>query len=204
MSAILPAPLARSPIAVMTALRHWRDGSEEGARARAVQLPCALTAHLSPGARLLACARIDIPGKEEGEEDGEESVRVPAFVARHAAALVLGEPLRTVNGEYYCFMMTHGHCMAKNRVRIYMARNPLYAVYVRNHLLVNDKQTRNDAPTWQLEVVLGPFASDLLAWACGQQWVCGTRGQESKRARGLELAARFGTCYYGRERTTKD
>ncbi len=116
----------------------------------------------------------------------EASAAQPASAARAAGG----------GGYYGALMGPPFEGQHKKEAYMFVSDNPVREVYVHNHQLVKNKDTRAVAPHWQLRVVVGPFAALDSALAFGRVWVHNTRGAPSKYRRGIALARAQGLRYF--------
>ncbi len=115
-----------------------------------------------------------------------------------AAVLAPPEPASVPRSRgHYCALMGHPfEGYYKKDTFMFVSSAPVHTAVVHNRRLVNNKETRQVAPFWHLLVVVGPFAAAASALAFGRDWTHNTRGWQSKRRRGMELARARGLPYY--------
>lgn len=119
-------------------------------------------------------------------------------------------------GVYYAFLMVHARKGKKKDTNVGVSQNPIFAVIAHNNQayvprgtdavkggatnrrhetrldnrifpVIYDKDTASAAPHWKLDMAIGPMTNAEAIETC-HNWVVKTRGTDSKRKRGIELA----------------
>lgn len=109
-----------------------------------------------------------------------------------------GEKKKKVESEgpMYCYMAVHPIRDRKKDTCVGYARNPMGIIHAYNHGKVQHKDARMAAPYWSLAAAAGPLASEEECTRFVERWVSGTRGVNSKLARGRSVAADFNVPYF--------
>jgi hypothetical protein len=141
--------------------------------------------------------------QSEGEETAISEASPPSLVKEDDMSVMVISKIdlcalqrRLYTGRYYCYLMTHDLQGKKTSAHVGYTTDPLYDVYLHNHSLINDRTTNAAAPYWRLDCVLGPFITLEKAILCSEDWVNGTRGQESKRNKACLLKVLYAVNLY--------
>lgn len=98
---------------------------------------------------------------------------------------------------WYCALLGHPfESLYKKDTYMFVSPTPVLAATLHNRKAVRNKDTRAVAPFWHFLLIVGPFAAEDSALAFGREWIHNTRGSQSKRRRGVELARAYGMSYY--------